>query len=97
MAKVKIRKRHVKKDKWKKVEMEYRYSSKWDTDNGTYLIYTIFEKDNWPAKVRYSAGVRVPGTGTSEERKIGFRSSNGEWIAHFISSRQAAFIMKTVL
>ena len=86
MAKVKIRKRDLRRGKWKVVNMDYRYGSKWDTDNDdTYLIYTIFEK----AKVRYSASVRVSGASTPQDRRLGFRSSDGEWIADYISSSQA--------
>ena len=88
MAKVKIRKRDVRRGKWKRVGMDYRYGSKWNTDYGTYLGYTIFEKDNWPAKLR-DASFRVPGGGTSDNVYIGYRSSDSEWVTNYVTSSQA--------
>ena len=60
-----------------------------NTDNGNYLIYTIFEKDNWPTGIRYSGWVRVPGASAAQDKQLGFRSNDGEWIAHYISSNNA--------
>ena len=88
MAKVRIRKRDVRRRKWKVVSMDYRFGSKWNTDYGNHLIYTIFEKDNWPAKLR-EASFRVPGGGTSDKVYIAYCSSDDEWVTHYVTSSQA--------
>lgn len=90
IADISIKKDDVKNGKWRVKYLNYNYTSGWDTNNGNYMAYVIFEKDEWPAAVRLTERIPIPGTSSDfDQIKIEYRSYDTDYIAHYIADWQS--------
>ncbi len=77
----------IKGDKWRVKNLSYNYTNGWNTDKGDYMVYVIFEKDEYPAEKRETPGIFLPGTSGSFDRlQIEYRSYDTSYIYDYISS-----------